>query len=377
MMQRTKPVSQGDIAKQTGFSRMAVSYALNNDPRLSEETRQIIQAAAKKLGYSPDARFSMWMKKVRDTKQAEPVTVAWLNTDSAPDTWRKCKWLSPYLEGTQKRCAELGYNLEEFWLLEPGMSARRMSNILINRGIKGVIIAPSREISVGHIKLEWDHFACISFEKAILAPRLHRVAPDYSYNMLLTLKLLRRFGYRRIGVLLQQHSERRSNHNYLAALHLFHSNLPKEERLPALLFQNADDTPILGRNFKTWLDKKKPDVIVGHHHQVINWLGQVGLSVPKDIGVVHLAIEDDVADWAGIWQRKREIGAETAEVVISMLQNNRFGLPAVPRDILIRGYWHHGWTLNLHGRTAPQPAPIPALESPAHMRSQAPANKIS
>lgn len=336
----------GDIARLTGFSRMTVSYALRNYPRISVETRKTIHSAAEKLGYVPDARLSAWMKKLRDTKQADPITIAWLTTDEDAQTWQKCKWLSPFLEGTRKRCGELGYQLEEFWLLQPGMTNRRISSILKSRGIQGVIIAPSQNVAVGHIRLQWERLACVSFEKAILAPRLHRVAPDYLYNMLLALKLLRRFGYRRIGVFLQQHSERRSNHNYLAALSYFHSTIPAAERIQPLIYGHRENASGV-KKLKQWLLKKKPDVILGHHRELINWLSQAGLAVPQDIGVVHLAIEDDVADWTGIWQRKREIGAETAELLISMLQNNRFGLPEVARDILIPGYWSWGKTLKV------------------------------
>jgi DNA-binding LacI/PurR family transcriptional regulator len=169
--------------------------------------------------------------------------------------------------------------------------------------------------------------------------------------MFLALKLLRRFGYRRIGLFLQQHSERRSNHTYLAALSYFQSTIPCAERLDPMIFKHAEDTSSLSSKFEIWLRREKPDVVIGQHRELVNWLEKAGLSIPRDIGVVHLAIEDDVANWTGIWQRKREIGAETAELLISMLQNNRFGLPAVARDILIPGYWSRGTTLEIPRRT--------------------------
>ena len=41
-----------DLAKQTGFSAPTISKALNGNGKLSEETRQTIQDAAKKAGYT-------------------------------------------------------------------------------------------------------------------------------------------------------------------------------------------------------------------------------------------------------------------------------------------------------------------------------------
>ena len=43
-----------DVAKEAGVSRTTVSNVFNNRARYSEETRQAVLAAAKKLGYKPN-----------------------------------------------------------------------------------------------------------------------------------------------------------------------------------------------------------------------------------------------------------------------------------------------------------------------------------
>lgn len=341
----SRPCSLGDIARAAGVSRMTASYALRNFPRVSAETRQRIREIAEKLGYVPDARIAENMARTRASKAREPVPIAWLTLDVERDAWRKHLHLSPFREGAEKRAIELGYRIDEFFGRASGMTLRRISDILYNRGIRGVIIAPSLLRGTERLRMDWDRFACISFEKALLAPHLDRVVPDYHHNMLLALKMLRRSGYRRIGVLLSHHFERRSHHAYCSALAYFHSRIPRQECLTPMIFSVEQSDPSKTKAALDWLRKQKPDAIVCHHSGVPAWLQSVGFRVPEDIGVAHLGIEDDVKDWAGIWQRKREIGAEAVNQVISLLQSQQFGLPSVPRDIVIQGCWRGGRTV--------------------------------
>lgn len=340
-----KPLSLGDIAAEAGVSRTTVSYALRNHPGIPQPTRERIKKIAHKMGYVPDPRMAFKMDKVRGAKQRATVPIAWLNMDKDRNVWNEKPYLSPYIEGARERCAEMGYRLEEFWGRQPGMTMRRISSILYARGIQGIIIAPSGFQSIGHVRLDWKHFAAVSFDKGILAPRLHRVAPDYFYNMLLSLKILRRAGYKRIGVVLSQITERRSLHAYAGGTAYFHSLVPASERVPPLFYHHRDAIPRFGDKFFRWMEKSKPDAIICHDSGMIESLKARGVRVPDDIGVMHLGVEDDVRDWTGIWQRKREIGSQAAEAVISLIQNYRFGLQDPSLDMLVQGRWHAGRTL--------------------------------
>jgi LacI family transcriptional regulator len=86
-------------------------------------------------------------------------------------------------------------------------------------------------------------------------------------------------------------------------------------------------------------------VVVCHDALLLKTLGAAGVRVPEDVGVVHIATDDDVPDWAGVNSKKREIGAAAAAMVISQLQNRQFGVPETAFNINIRGTWHGGRTL--------------------------------
>ncbi|RRJ97549.1 LacI family transcriptional regulator [Opitutaceae bacterium TAV4] len=345
---REKPVSMGDIATVAGVSRMSVSCALRNQPGVGAAQRERILKIAAELGYVPDARINSWMGRVRDTKAKELIPIAWLNTDpESRDCWQTYPYLAPYFEGAAVRCRELGYRLEQLWTQQPGMTNRRISQILYQRGIRGVIVAPPDRVHLGRIRLNWRHFAAVTFEKGIWAPHLHQVAQDFYYNTMLALKYLRRYGYRRIGVMLTRSVDRRSYHAIQAAVGYFQSGIPQKERVMMLVMFDLRDRNRSSSDLAGWLRREHCDVVVGQHSQMREWVASAGYRIPEEIGVVHLAVEDDCLDWAGIWVHKREIGAGATDLVITLMQNNQFGLPTLSRDTLVRGKWHPGETLRV------------------------------
>lgn len=341
-----KSISLKTIAEKTGVSRMTVSCALRNSTKVKKETALRIRAVAKKLGYAPDPKLAAAMAGVRAAKKKTLEPIAWLNANQNSRAYRDYTWLAPYRAGAEERCAELGYKLDEFWLRAPGMTERRMSSILTNRGIRGLVVCPSVLPETTHLRLDWRHFASVSFEATVLVPRLHRVAPDYHYNMLLALKMLRRLGYRRIGLFFHRQEDRRSHHTYLASFRYFQSGIPPAEQVEPFIYYPFDKAALF-----QWLDREKPDVVLGHHSLLVQWLEESGRRVPEAIGVAHLSLDGDCEDWGGIWQHKQRIGAQAVEQLISMIQNNRLGLPDLAYETLVPGEWRFGKTLRKSPRS--------------------------
>lgn len=342
-MKRKKESSKaslGSIAKAAGVSRVAASYALRNRPGVSAATRKRILGIAKKLGYVPDARITSWMAQVRGAKAKDLLPIAWLNTSWATDLWTKYKYYSPYLEGAQERSRQLGYRLEPIWTQQPGMTMRRVSQILYQRGIEGVIVT----VPAKHIHLQWQHLACVALGNALLAPNHHRVTNDSHFNLTLALKMLRREGYRRIGICLPEEMDCFPYRIYRAIAYHVYATVPAPERIPPLFYSIMEGRDS-SKPFAAWVRRYEPEVIVGGTSYMTDWLQALGLRVPRDIGLVHLWLDEDALDWAGIHSNKREIGATAAEQVISMVQNHRFGIPVSPLLTLVRGSWQTGKTL--------------------------------
>jgi len=340
---KSSRASLGDVARVAKISKVAASFALKNRPGVSKATRERVLRIARQLGYAPDARAAVLMASVRGAKTKELLPIAWLNTDREKDAWQKYKFLSPYLEGARERTQQLGYRIEEIWTQQPGMTMRRVSQILYQRGIDGVIVTyPAR-----HLHLRWDHLACVAIGGALLAPRLHRVLTDSNFNLLLALKSLRRQGYRRIGICFENEVDRFSHHVLRSTAHHFITTSPKADQIPSLFYTGRNPAELLQaeRQLAAWLRRYRPEVIVGSTSHLLSWIQAAGARVPEDVGLVHLAKDDDVSDWAGIHSHKKEHGATAAGWVIALLQNNEFGVPKLSLDTLVRGRWCAGHTL--------------------------------
>ncbi len=111
-----------------------------------------VQAVAKRLGYRPNPRVSALMAHIR---QAQPITVgeriAFLWIDAIPGE-------RPYrtmFDAARERAAQLGYALEEFWWASPGVSARRLQQILHSRGIVGLLISPNY-LPNPRFRIDWN-----------------------------------------------------------------------------------------------------------------------------------------------------------------------------------------------------------------------------
>jgi LacI family transcriptional regulator len=341
--ERSVKVSIRDIARAAGISNAAASYALQNKPEVSRATRDRVVRIARRMGYAPDARLSAWMARVRETKAKDFLPIAWLNAHPEKDTWTRCKWFSPYLEAARERCRQLGFRLEEIWLHQPGMTMRRVSQILEQQGIEGVIVTHYAT----HFRLNWDHLAGVSIEHVTLAPRLHRVNTDFFYNFLLAVKMLKRHRYERIGVCLEESLDRRTHQGIRAMNHYREAALAKGRRIPLFAYNGdpGEQGRLAQKRMGVWLRRYRPEVIVGHDNRLVDWVEAAGYRIPEDVGVVHLATDDDVSDWAGILSNKRTIGAVAVELLISLIQNRQYGVPKTAVYTAVQGTWHPGRTL--------------------------------
>jgi len=342
---KPKMISLGDVAKAAGVSKASASFALQNRPGVSKATRERIKRLARRLGYTPDPRLAALLTTVRQTRAKGLLSIAWLNSHDEEDAWQKYQFLSPYLEGARARALDSGYRIEEMWIHRPGTTFEHLSQQLFRQGIEGVIVThPAR-----HLRLDWSHLACISLGGSLLAPRLHRVMPDHSFNLLLAVKATRRLGYKRIGICLGEDVDRASAHSCRAAALHIHATTSKSVQIKPLFYQwgSKAEAKIGKAQALAWVQAHRPEVVIGHSNHWLSWAEEIGYRVPEDLGIVHIATDDDVSDWAGVASKRRDMGAAAAEWVINLVKERRFGVPVTAMDMVVRGSWHLGHTVRI------------------------------
>jgi LacI family transcriptional regulator len=125
----------------------------------------------------------------------------------------------------------------------------------------------------------------------------------------------------------------------------YYLTTPPAERIPPL-FQafKIDEEKQAASDVIAWLQHSRPEAVICLDNRMVSWVKEAGFRVPEDIGVVHLAIDDDVLDWTGIHSRRRECAATAVDWLIALMRNRQFGLPTTPLDISVRGTWSPGCT---------------------------------
>lgn len=332
-----------DVARRAGVSHTAASLALREDPRISGETRRCVRKAADELGYQPHAVVANLMAQLRTlNRRPENSALGFITAWPTRDGWKVSPNQARFHAGAEARAQELGYKLEVFWLREPGMTSRRMSQILRTRNIRGLILQ-SLPKAHGHLSLEWRHFAAVAKGLTVARPQLHRVISSHFEDMRLVVHQLKRHGYRRPGLVLDAELDARVDRAWLAAYLLHQHDLPADERVPALILEGKESEP----KFRHWYAQHQPEVILFTGLPVAQWIKNLGLKAPKNVGLVHLDWSPEHAPLAGIDSNSEAIGAAAVDLLVGQLHANEFGIPKREKIIAVSGQWVAGTSLRM------------------------------
>ncbi|RME68496.1 MAG: LacI family transcriptional regulator, partial [Verrucomicrobia bacterium] len=207
--------SMRDIARILNISHATVSMALRNNPRISKRRREQVQRVAKELGYRPDPMLSS-LAIYRQSKQARPIaaTLAWINRWSNPRQLRSYSEYDQYWRGAEDAARRLGYRLDEF-PVGAEMSGKRLNDILLARGIQGILIPPhnpdERWIDLG---IDWQKFAIVRFGFGIADLRADVIGNDQMRSAELAVSCIHKNGYRAIGFVTDHLFDLRTGANF-------------------------------------------------------------------------------------------------------------------------------------------------------------------
>ncbi|MGH8020827.1 MAG: LacI family DNA-binding transcriptional regulator [Opitutaceae bacterium] len=184
-----------DIADRAGVHRSTVSLALRDHPRISAEVRARIQALAR----------------------------------------------------------DLGYNLEHFWLGEPGMTGERFCDILTTRGIHGLIIGrlPPGQASM---ELAWGRFSVVALGMTLRSPLLRHVTENHFDTVHQAMSRCSERRYARVGfVFSEENDSPRVGDRWLGAYLVQQAQANGGVRLP-----HCPDVPTNETGFRAWFKKERP-----------------------------------------------------------------------------------------------------------------------
>lgn len=353
-MKSERRVTLADVAAKAGVHVTTVSLAIRNSPRLPDETRKRIQNLAREMNYTPDPLMQALVSyRGHVMKRRNPLTLAYVTNWKTCWGWKKVTAHPQFFAGAEAAARSLGYNLEHFWMREPGLTQERMGNILYSRGINGLIVASHGREMGDALKLDWEKYAAIKIDYFPHEPALHNVTNNQCNIARLAVKKVRAAGYQRIGFVMHRGWDHAVDKMWTTGFLSEQQNLSTNVRIPTHLFPDLHPIDLWLSEEKSavvadveslarWLKEYQPDVIISKGSFVLPVLDKLGLSVPRDIAFVDLFLEDFSGKQAGVRQNHEAVGALAIELLTTQIQHNKFGVPEVPTTTFVDGTWFNG-----------------------------------
>jgi LacI family fructose operon transcriptional repressor len=335
-----------DIADATGYARSTVSLALRNHPSLPAETREKIHAAAEKLGYRPNPLVAALMTQLRSKKPCGTETVALLNLSGKPAA--KLSAIDLYYKqlfaGIQTATEAMGITLDEI-IATHDMSGRTVSRILTARGIHGVLLFAGGSTEEFESTLDLNPFTVVQIGFGGRTP-FHRVVADYAHDIDLALKIARAAGIKKLGFAASALRDWSADYGWSSRFLLDQIHQPRSAHIPFIKRRGPEFTR---DEFLTWFQRYKPQAVLVAGKREYDWLKEAGFRIPQDCGLINLCQREDPG-LAGIDPCTNEVGRAAVELLASLLQSNRIGIPEFPRLISIQGKWIDGESFNTSGK---------------------------
>lgn len=337
-------VTMKSIATLAGVTQATVSMSLANNPRIPPQTRERIQAIARKLNYHPNPYVSTLMRIRRQGKPLkDKPALALVCAQRTANGWRDnpAPTIRQMREGAFERATLRGYRAQEYWLHRDDMSNERFSEMLHARGIQGMLISPLADGDPTPA-LRWEYFAAVSLSVPLPSLTITTVCNDHYFSSLQIVRECHQRGYRRPGLVLRRAHQMRFQGRWEAGF-LIAAKLSSDVKLANPLY--VDDWDDVDRII-TWLKKEKPDVIITPAANVlVGTLENAGWKIPQDIGLALLACPQQGDMYSGVYQNGKMIGALAVDTLISMVERHERGLPEQATTLMVEGQWNEGRTL--------------------------------
>jgi DNA-binding LacI/PurR family transcriptional regulator len=329
-----------ELARQAGVSHATVSRALRNDVRISAAVRQCVRRTAQKLGYRRDAKLSALMTHLRGVQhRTHRGTLAWLTDHNLANPEDKMVH-DYYRRHATASAAALGFKLDIFTSVKAA-DAPRLARTLRARGIQGVILQIFGPFNVADWPWNWNHYAVVHSGSLPADSKLDIVDADDNLNNVKLLETLMTRGHRHIGVATLRKIDSEVGYSLTTARQRFASLYPEYPAFPVCWLEGG--SPADKGRLARWIKKYRVDCIVSQVAVVKELVESLGYRVPQDISLAFHGV-GPTSKFSGIFQRENQLAALAIETVINSLELGRFGLPAIPRQILIPGIWHQGET---------------------------------
>ncbi|MGC4071771.1 MAG: LacI family DNA-binding transcriptional regulator [Nibricoccus sp.] len=327
------------LAAALGLSRATISNVLRGKGRVAAETIERVRKAAAEAGYAHNALAGALMSELRQSRgQTFRGVIATVDRNE-PERAPHGPFHAELVKGIRERAGELGYRLEEFVVGGGGLSMNRLNAVLDARGIQGVVVLPSWH-EPDWAGIDWSRRAGVYTDYIIRKPALNCVTTDPYKSMVETLERLSQRGYRRPGLFIERERDSRTHFRFCAPFQSILRDGKPRETVPPLLVAERDR-----ETFARWFSKHRPDVVLSHFNDALEWMKALGARVPETHGFVSLNELYREEPCAALDLQPRLIGARSLDILTGQLQRQELGVPAWPTLTTVSARWLDGPTV--------------------------------
>ncbi|HEY9247801.1 MAG TPA: LacI family DNA-binding transcriptional regulator, partial [Rariglobus sp.] len=333
-----------------------VSMALRNDPVISGKQTERIQKIATKMGYRTNALVARLMHELRSSKKRKHVaTLAFVNAslESGRSHNPPSSIVQGWESGAESRAAKLGYNLNHFWLHEPGLTPSRLAGIFHARNVQGVVfhsLGETAKARMSECEPIWSRFPLVTIGARLESPALNYVSNDQYSTALHACRRLLELGYKRIGLYMSSQVDNAADKRFVMG---YRAGLEQAEiKAPPVLYINRtnwDPQPHLKEDsgaFAAWLKKHRIEACLAVNGHILDWTARLGMHLPDDLGIALLylpkALQGKVA---GMEHRLEWTGMAAIDTVVGQILRNEFGIPSFQQGTLTESVWIDGPTV--------------------------------
>ncbi len=267
--------SMKDIAEQCNVSVATVSKALNDHTDISPKTRQLIQSAAKDMGYHPNS-------SARALKTNRTYNIGVLFMDESLNGLTH-DYFSHVLDGFRVTAEAKGYDITFINSSSKDMSYLKHSRY---RGFDGIVIACVNFYDPDVIELVDSDIPIVTIDHDFE----HRtsVLSDNEGGMSELVKYVRSLGHKKIAYIYGDDTSVTHNRlkGFYEALRIYNED-PGKEYLSASHYRNPDDAYTLTKKLLSLPDPPTCILYCDDYSCIggINALTEAGLHIPEDISI--------------------------------------------------------------------------------------------
>lgn len=321
------------VAKEAGVSKATACKVLNGYHHVSEKTKNAVENAVRRLKYTPDPALSeLAAARWRQLPSQRGTVIAWLQVKPLSE-------YRIYRESAQKRALEMGMKVEVF-LLDDYKSANHLTKVLVQRGIRALLIGPQLQKTLLD-ELDLGRFAAVGCNRGHHEIGCTSVVPDYFHAFSMAVRKLVSCGFRKIGLAVGTHEP----------LHI-DDRLREGACLQAMSEHSLCPIPIWKgmfgdkQSFMDWVRLHKPHAIVGVHVGMYYWLLEESFRVPETIGFAGIHTEPSISKMvSGVDIKYTYIGSRAVDQIALMLRTRERGIPDPGYTVFVQGSWLTGKTI--------------------------------